>query len=387
MNHDLTIVIPTYNAENWIAQTLSCLVAQTYNKWQALIVNDGSSDGTLEIVKGFSRLDERIKFASKENGGTASALNIGLKYILEHRKGSYFLWLSADDLYPIDSLACHNHFINLNGRTKLYFHASDYYIIKDQNQNGLLLNDLTPWMQIPEDKYQMAKFIYQGNYIHGNSIVMSYELVKRVGFFNEKLPFAHDMDYWFRASRMVKIHFLNLKTTITRKHSQQTGKIFSQIKYFDPARIVYDYLQINPLKELFSEFNLTPHEIVYYCASNLHNSPLSRIPIKSNLHIARLVEYCKSQENHRNLISLARSIIERKIPSSSYQRLCIACLEKLALSSTFNFTDNDFMSMLHDQLKIMQSEKHMKANLASSELVEAYIQKVDYISTNKGAID
>ena len=184
-NHDFTILIPAFNAEKWIAQTLSSLIAQTYKKWQALVINDGSTDDTLKIVKSYAGLDKRFIYTSKVNGGTATALNIGVNYFLKKRNGSFLMWLSADDLYTVDALACHNYFINLNAArdTEFYFHASNYHLIREKDNTGLLMNDSSDWMHVPDKEYQIAKFILQGNYIHGNSIALSYDLVEKLGHF------------------------------------------------------------------------------------------------------------------------------------------------------------------------------------------------------------
>ena len=130
-------------------------------------------------------------FGEIRRGTIQPQRSIGVNYFLKKRNGSFLMWLSADDLYTVDALACHNYFINLNAArdTEFYFHASNYHLIREKDNTGLLMNDSSDWMHVPDKEYQIAKFILQGNYIHGNSIALSYDLVEKLGHFNNTLPF------------------------------------------------------------------------------------------------------------------------------------------------------------------------------------------------------
>ena len=81
----LSIVIPVYNAENYIENTVKSLLDQTYKNLEVILVNDGSKDRSLEICEQLSKEDGRITVISKENGGAASARNLGIK----NAKGDY----------------------------------------------------------------------------------------------------------------------------------------------------------------------------------------------------------------------------------------------------------------------------------------------------------
>jgi glycosyltransferase involved in cell wall biosynthesis len=93
-NPRVSIVVPMYNAEKFVAETLNCLVTQTFRDIEIIVVDDGSTDNSRAIVDKFS-FDRRIKYVHKENGGTGSALNVGHKLA----RGEYVTWCSADNVY------------------------------------------------------------------------------------------------------------------------------------------------------------------------------------------------------------------------------------------------------------------------------------------------
>jgi glycosyltransferase involved in cell wall biosynthesis len=96
----VTVVIPVYKAERWIAETLVSAMRQTYTDLEILVVDDGSPDNSSRIVEEFCRQDSRIRLIHKENGGLSSARNRGL----EEAEGEFFAPLDADDLWHPDKL-------------------------------------------------------------------------------------------------------------------------------------------------------------------------------------------------------------------------------------------------------------------------------------------
>jgi len=94
----ISVVMAAYNAEKFIAESIQSVLNQTYNNWELLIVNDGSTDRTEAEILQFS--DSRIRYFSQINMGVSAARNTALKNL----KGSYFCMLDADDILPVDSL-------------------------------------------------------------------------------------------------------------------------------------------------------------------------------------------------------------------------------------------------------------------------------------------
>ena len=94
-----SIIIPLYNAESYIYKNITSILNQSYDKFELIIVNDGSTDASLNIIKSFD--DSRIKIYSKLNDGTANARNYGLKHV----NGDYIFFVDADDYIEADTLS------------------------------------------------------------------------------------------------------------------------------------------------------------------------------------------------------------------------------------------------------------------------------------------
>lgn len=91
----VTIVIPAYNVENYIGSAIESVLAQTYDNWELIIVNDGSTDNTESIITSYLKKDARIQLVSQENQGVSVARNRGLDLAL----GKYISFLDGDDWY------------------------------------------------------------------------------------------------------------------------------------------------------------------------------------------------------------------------------------------------------------------------------------------------
>lgn len=96
----VTVIIPAYNSEKTIARAMDSVIAQTYQKLQLIVINDGSTDGTGDIIRTYERRDSRIEVIDQENRGIAAVRNSGL----QRTKGEYFCFLDSDDEYTEDYL-------------------------------------------------------------------------------------------------------------------------------------------------------------------------------------------------------------------------------------------------------------------------------------------
>lgn len=90
----VSIIVPVYNREKNVCLTLESIIRQSYTNLEIIVVNDGSTDGSLEIIRNYGAADNRIKIVNKENGGVSAAREAGLL----QSKGDYIYYFDADDI-------------------------------------------------------------------------------------------------------------------------------------------------------------------------------------------------------------------------------------------------------------------------------------------------
>lgn len=95
-----TFILPVYNSENFLCRAIKSVLNQSYHNWELIIINDGSTDNSEQIIEEIKKNDSRIKYIYQENSGAGAARNIGLKY----SKGDFVAFLDSDDFIDTDYL-------------------------------------------------------------------------------------------------------------------------------------------------------------------------------------------------------------------------------------------------------------------------------------------
>lgn len=99
-NKIVSIILPVFNAERFLPQCLDSILRQTYPEWELIAVDDGSKDGSIEILKSYEKRDNRIHIISKENEGVSIARNVAL----EQTHGDYIYFVDSDDIVMPEAL-------------------------------------------------------------------------------------------------------------------------------------------------------------------------------------------------------------------------------------------------------------------------------------------
>lgn len=183
MNQLVSIIIPCYNAEKYIIETIRSLINQTYSNWELIIVNDGSTDNSLAIIKEFAEKDKRISFIDKSNSGVSDSRNKGL----EKSKGDFIAFLDADDIWKPEYLE--KQITNLQQANQ---HTISYTACQLINQNGEKLN----YQIRGENNPQLDDFLIQkANYnTNPSGIVYKKECFEKVKGFDVNLSNNADQD-------------------------------------------------------------------------------------------------------------------------------------------------------------------------------------------------
>ena len=100
MNPKVSVIIPVYNVEAYIKEMLLSVQGQSFNDFEVILVNDGSTDGSQQIINEFCARDERFRCFVQENAGVAAARNLGI----EKATGKYIVFYDPDDVVPVKAL-------------------------------------------------------------------------------------------------------------------------------------------------------------------------------------------------------------------------------------------------------------------------------------------
>lgn len=126
----ISIIVPIYNAEDYLNYSLKSICNQTYRDLEILLIDDGSTDSSLELCKDWAKKETRIKVIHKENGGVSTARNCGL----DEATGSYVMFVDADDSIALNMVeTLHNLVINHNADVA----TCDYLEVKTQSESAV----------------------------------------------------------------------------------------------------------------------------------------------------------------------------------------------------------------------------------------------------------
>ena len=182
---DISIITPAYNSEKYIAETIQSVLSQTYSNWELIIVDDGSTDSTLEVVKEFAKKESRIKYIYQENGKQGKARNRAIK----EAQGEYLAFLDADDVWKADKLEKQLNCLQEQSVDLVFTQGWSF-----QNRKEEVKNEINTPVGLQQNSELLIKQLY-GYGLPILSVVVKKEAVLSVGCFEEDLRIQNAEDY------------------------------------------------------------------------------------------------------------------------------------------------------------------------------------------------
>lgn len=194
-NPEVSVVIPAYNHERYIAETLESVLNQTFSDFEVVVIDDGSADGTGDVVKSFK--DKRISYAWQENRDAFNTINRGLR----ESRGRYLAILNSDDVYHPERL---ERLLAVCGEKKAEFAFTDVQAI-DAASNKIA-DPNAPWNRWHEanrslyfEKKDLLTGFLNGNFmVTTSNVFMTRRAYQKIGEF-ASIRYLHDYDYIMRA--------------------------------------------------------------------------------------------------------------------------------------------------------------------------------------------
>ena len=221
----VSVIVPTYNYGHFIGQTLKSLQAQTYSYWECVVVDDGSTDDTAEVVARLSDSDRRIKFLRQKNLRQAAARNNGLR----NSSGQYVQFLDADDLLEPRKLERQVEYLERHPEVDIVYGDVRFFSTEDPDERLYTMwGENKPWMPgISGRGIEVLRPLVRVDTIPINAALVRRSVIERTGFFDESLPPVEDWDYWVRcAMGGMRFQYQDLEDTLAliRSHPSSASK-------------------------------------------------------------------------------------------------------------------------------------------------------------------
>jgi glycosyltransferase involved in cell wall biosynthesis len=228
----VSIIIPAYNAERYLAQTVCSVIDQSFTNWELIIVNDGSADSTLQVARHFSEKDGRVRVITQENRGLAKARNRGFSESSD--KSSHFLFLDADDVLEANTLERLLSGFQLQEKPAFVFGR---VVLIDSNDTEIAPENLPKTFQgrwdlrngnhvsVPLDNPITFDMLMASNPIWtAGSALISRASIEAVGLFDPLPKGVEDWDLWIRMSLYGPIRYLDERVLKYRYHPDSMSR-------------------------------------------------------------------------------------------------------------------------------------------------------------------
>lgn len=230
----VSVIIPAYNGEAYLEEAIASILAQTYTNYEIIVIDDGSTDRTAQIIQQFG---DRASFYQQRNQGVARARNQGLKVA----KGDYIAFLDQDDFFYPHKLAEQVFLMEMQPNLGLV--NSGWDIV---NQEGKICSKVEPWHNLPQLN-SAALIIWKPVFL--GAMLFRHYWLKKIAAFNPKLEQTPDVELVLRLAAVgCQGDWVKQTTVGYRQHDRNASK-----------NTILQAQELNQiLAEFFNQTNISP---------------------------------------------------------------------------------------------------------------------------------
>lgn len=304
----ISVIIPVYNGEETIQQTIESVLNQTFTDFELIVINDGSQDKTLDVI---SKIQEpRIKVFSYLNAGVSASRNRGVT----HAAGEYISFIDADDLWTPDKLEAQIKALQENPQAAVAYSWTDWI-----DESGQIIGKGVHF-SITGDVY--GRLLLNDFMGSGSNVLIRKQALAEVGCFEESLVHAEDWDLWIRLA--ARYHFVAVPSPQVLYRKSTNSASMSVLK-----------MEVGSLKVIERAYAQVPDSLKYLKRDTLGNrykyltwKALERPTMRSQGLIAMRYLF-QAIRNDPVLLRtrviwkvLAKSVIVALLPPQQAQALC-----------------------------------------------------------------
>ncbi len=216
----VSIIIPTFNRSQLLVRAITSVINQKYTNWELIIVDDGSTDETKEVVEKFQEVN-KISYFKIENSGVSAARNYGIKLAI----GEWVAFLDSDDEWLPNKLSLQIEEVLKNNFRLI--HGNEIWI-----RNGKRVNQKKIHEKSGGEIFKQCLHLCL---ISPSAVIMKKELLREHNGFSEEFVVCEDYDLWLRVTAKEKVGFIN--TPIINKYGGHEGQLSQQYFAMDYWRV------------------------------------------------------------------------------------------------------------------------------------------------------
>lgn len=260
----ISVVIPSYNCANYLAYAIESALSQSYVQTEIIVVDDGSTDNTKEVVR---KYNGRIKYIHQDNKGLPGARNRGIT----EASGQFIAFLDADDRWRPNKLKYQvqvmetlpavnivfsdfSIFDEQGHKEESYFYKAFPFFIESRytindifNRNYKILKDETG-EEIVVYYGQIAKYLFRGNFILPSSVVIRKSAIDRVGGFDENYKVAEETEFFLRFCTLNDAAFVDhpMVDYLVKRKGNLTGSSNTELLIKNAINVQLKYISAHP---------------------------------------------------------------------------------------------------------------------------------------------
>ena len=234
----ISVIIPSFNREEFVEETLQSLINQTAPHWECIVVDDGSTDNSLDIISSYARDDQRFKLFKRERGpkGACTCRNIGV----EKSCGEYLIFLDTDDLLAPHCIEQRTEIMEQHPELDLSIFPAAIF----ENEPY----DVNKWWNIETDRDLLTRQLHQDAICQGTGCIWKKSSFVNIGMWNESLMIWQDIDLFLRTwiqNYQYLVCFEHEADLHYRKHaSLSRSNFFQRAKIESRCRVVRNAIDL-----------------------------------------------------------------------------------------------------------------------------------------------
>ena len=245
----VSVFLPSYNHAQWIGEAIESVLQQTFTDLELVIVDDGSTDNSAEVIKKYAARDSRIKYEIfQKNKGAINTF----KRCYELSTGELIAYISSDDIWHLDKLQVQTDFLAANPQYDALFGMAEF-IDQDGNPLHFVSSEFKPSLE-PQTKYEwMNYFFTRGNCVCHPTMLIKRQCYEDVGFYKPTFRSLPDFEMWTRLFYLKNIKVMNKTMIKFRRHTynESVGNKLAKIRRkTERKQICHNFLEVKTVAEL-----------------------------------------------------------------------------------------------------------------------------------------